>query len=85
MAFYVVERYLPGVSVDELRGALQRLPDAAAGTTVRYISSTILTEDEACLCHFEAPSAAAVAEVNGRAGIIADRIVAAMPVVPPQS
>jgi hypothetical protein len=85
VALFVVERYLPGVSVDELRGALQRLPDAAAGTAVRYLGSTILTEDEACLCHFEAPSAAAVAEVNGRAGIVVDRIVLAMPVVPPPS
>ena len=82
MALFLVERYLPGVSVDELRGALQRLPDAAAGTSVRYLGSTILTEDEACLCHFEAPSAAAVAEVNGRAGINIDRIVVAMSVVP---
>lgn len=85
MALFLVERYLPGVSVDELCGALQRLPDAAAGTSVRYLGSTILTEDEACLCHFEAPSAAAVAEVNGRAGINIDRIVVAMSVVPPLS
>jgi Protein of unknown function (DUF4242) len=85
VALFVVERYLPGVSVDELRSALERLPDAAAGTTVRYLGSTILTEDEACLCHFEAPSAAAVVEVNGRAGVDVDRVVAAVPVVPPLS
>lgn len=84
MARYLVERYLPGVSEDELRSALHRLPQAAAGTEVRYIGSTILMEDEACLCHFEAPSAAAVAEVNGRAGITVDRIVAALLVVPPR-
>lgn len=82
MALYVVERYLPGVSEDELRGALERLPEAVAGTAVRYIGSTILREDEACFCHFEAPSAAAVAEVNVRAGIAVDRIVAAKPFVP---
>lgn len=85
VALYVVERYLPGVSEDELRRALERLPEATAGTAVRYIGSTILLEDEACLCHFEAPSAGAVAEVNGRAGIVVDRIVAAMSVVPPPS
>lgn len=82
MALFVVERYLPGVSEDVVREALERLPEAAAGTAVRYIGSTILREDEACFCHFEAPSAAAVAEVNVRAGIVVDRIVAAMPVVP---
>lgn len=84
MALFVVERYLPGVSEVELRAALARLPEAAAGTAVRYVGSTILTEDEACFCQFEAPSAAAVAEVNGRAGIVVDRIVAAAAVVPPE-
>lgn len=85
MARFVVERYLPGVSVDEVRCALRRLPDAAAGTPVRYLGSTILAEDEACLCHFEGPSSAAVAEVNGRAGVVVDRIVLAVSVAPPLS
>jgi hypothetical protein len=82
MAIYLVERYLPGVSDEELRGALERLVEATRGTAVRYIGSTIVVADEACFCHFEAPSATAVAEVNGRAGMTVDRIVEAMPVVP---
>jgi hypothetical protein len=83
MAHYLVERYLPGMRADELCAVLARLAAATTGTAVRYIGSTILVEDEACFCHFEAPSVAAVAEVNRRAGITVDRIVAALSVAPP--
>jgi Protein of unknown function (DUF4242) len=82
MAQFLVERYLPGVSEEALRRALKRLAPATRGTAVRYIGSTILVEDEACFCHFEAPSAAEVAEVNQRAEMPLDRIVPALQVVP---
>jgi Protein of unknown function (DUF4242) len=82
MGLFLVERYLPGMSEEWLRGALGRLSAATAGTCVQYIGSTIVLEDEACLCRFEAPSAAAVAEVNRRAGVSFDRIVPALPVAP---
>jgi hypothetical protein len=82
MAHFLVERYLPGMSEEALRGALARLAPATSGTAVRYICSTILVEDESCFCHFEAPSAAAVAEVNQRANMPLDRIVPALRVVP---
>jgi Nickel responsive protein SCO4226-like len=85
MAHFMVERYLPGMSEEALRAELARLATATAGTAVRYVGSTILLEDEACFCHFEASSVAAVAEVNGRAGVPVDRIIAALPVVPPPS
>ena len=83
MALCLVERYLIGMCEEGLRGALGRLAAATAGTTVHYIGSTIVLEDEACLCQFEAPSADAVAEVNRRAGVSFDRIVPALPVAPP--
>jgi hypothetical protein len=82
MTQFVVERYLPGMSEEALRRALKRLAPATRGTAVRYIGSTILVEDEACFCHFEAPSAAEVAEVNQRAEMPLDRIVPALQVVP---
>jgi hypothetical protein len=82
MAHYLVERYLPGMSEEALRSALDRLAPATSGTAVRYICSTIVVEDESCLCNFEAPSVAAVAEVNRRAGIPLDRIVPALRVAP---
>ena len=83
--FYVVERYLPGFAQPELLRALDRLrrvTDQSSGQAmaVRYLGSTIVPADEACFCHFEAPSEAAIAEVNLRAGLPVDRIVAAVAV-----
>ncbi len=52
------------------------------GTPVRYLGSTIVPDDEACFCEFEAPSQAAVAEANRRAGVAFDRIVPAVAVSP---
>ena len=49
---------------------------------VRYLGSTIVSGDEACFCEFDGPSAAAVAEVNRRAGLPFDRIVPAVTVNP---
>ena len=59
---FVVERYLPGLSRSDLLNGLSRLEQTAAQHgTVRYLGSTIVLEDEACFCEFEAPSRAAVA------------------------
>jgi Nickel responsive protein SCO4226-like len=83
---YVVERYLPGLNRAQLLRSLERLQAASAdlrreGTQVRYLGSTIVPEDEACFCIFEAPSEAAVAEANRRAGLSFDRIVSALAVL----
>jgi hypothetical protein len=77
---YVVERYLPGLPRAELEQLLERLARAAReleseGTPVRYLGSTIVPDDEACFCQFEAPSEQAVAEANRHAGAPFDRIV----------
>jgi hypothetical protein len=77
---YVVERYLPGVSRITLERQLERLAQVTRGTPVEYLGSTIVLEDEACFCQFEAPSEEAVAEANRRAGIPFDRIVGAVAV-----
>ena len=84
---YVVERYLPGLVCRELQRSLQQLERTADGARsedaqVRYLGSTIVPEDEACFCEFDAPSAAAVAAVNRRAGLHFDRIVPALIVGP---
>ncbi|HXF97831.1 MAG TPA: nickel-binding protein [Gaiellaceae bacterium] len=75
---YVVERYLPGMRRAALERKLERLGRLTRGTPVRYLGSTIVLEDEACFCHFEAPSEEAVAEANRRAGLPFSRIVAAV-------
>ena len=82
MPHYLVERYLPGMSEEALHDALGRLAPATADSPIRYIGSTIVVEDETCFCHFEAPSAEDVADVNGRVGIPLDRIVVARLVQP---
>lgn len=84
---YVVERYLPGVSSSALECALDGLRRTTRemcgeGTPVRYLGSTIVPDDEACFCHVEGPSSAAVAEANRRAGVAFDRIVLAVAVSP---
>jgi hypothetical protein len=85
---YIVERYLPDLDREELLRSLERLKAVSAdlrreGTPVRYLGSTIVLEDEACFCNFEAPSEAAVAEANRRAGLSFDRIVSAVAVPHP--
>jgi hypothetical protein len=82
---YVVERYLPGLDQRQLVRQLGKLGKVTAdlrseGTRVHYLGSTIVPGDEACFCQFEAPSEAAVAEVNTRAGVPFDRIVEAVTV-----
>jgi hypothetical protein len=83
---FVVERYLPGLARSDLLHELatlersQKLRDGAR--VVRYLGSTIVLGDEACYCRFEAPSEAAVAEANKRAGLPFDRIVPAVTVTP---
>jgi hypothetical protein len=82
---YVVERYLPGLPPADLDRLLERLSRAAReleaeGTPVRYLGSTIVPDDEACFCQFEAPSEQAVAEVNRRADAPFDRIVSGLAV-----
>lgn len=84
---YVVERYLPGISDEDLRLLIGRLGGVARelqaeGTDVTYLGSTIVPGDESCFCQFEAPSEEAVAEANRRAGVPYDRIVSGLAVMP---
>jgi hypothetical protein len=84
---YVVERYLPGIVKSELVRSLERVRQAteelrSEGTPIRYLGSTIVLHDEACFCHFEAPSETAVAEANRRADLPFHRISAAVLVRP---
>jgi Protein of unknown function (DUF4242) len=84
---YVVERYLPGLSRADLLPRLSRLEPVieellGEGSLVRYLGSTIVLEDEACFCQFEASSVAAVTDANRRADLPFDRIVPAVLVQP---
>jgi hypothetical protein len=75
----LVERYLPHMTPERLATTARRAKQAAEqmsarGTTVQYVHSTFLPQDEMCLCLFEAGSARAVAEVNEAAGLPYERI-----------
>jgi len=83
MGTYVAERYLPGITTEQLLDAARRARRAAAdmtatGTPVTYLRSTFLTGDQTCYCLFDGPSEQAVAQVNDRAGIPYERIVAVL-------
>jgi hypothetical protein len=82
---YMVERYLPGFSAEEMRAAVARAQGAceemqAHGIAVRYLGSAFIAEEEACFCQFEAPSAAVVEEANRLAEIPFARVVEAVPI-----
>jgi hypothetical protein len=83
MGTYMVERYLPGVSEEEVHAAIGRLQAAAAqlqaeGVAVRYLGSTFTPEDQCCFCLFTSPSQEAVQEANQRAQFPLARIVPAV-------
>jgi len=80
---FLVERYLPGFTPDQLAAAAVAAKKTSAeadahGTPVRYLRSTFVPGEEKCFCLFEGPSAAAVQEVNERAGLPFERIVEAL-------
>jgi Protein of unknown function (DUF4242) len=85
---FVVERYLPAVSPEELAATVARDRRAAEditadGIPVRHLLTIHVPSDESCFCLFDAPSADALREAQERWGIGFERIVEAMQ-LPPQ-
>ena len=83
MPKYMVERYLPGITSDQLAAAAARAKSTTAqmteeGTPIRYLRSTFLPGEEKCFCLFEGPSEQVVKEANERAEIPLERVVEAM-------
>ena len=69
MGTYMVDRNLPGITMDQLAAAQKAAIDTskkftAEGKPVRYIRSTFVPGEAHCMCLFEAPNAAHVREVN---------------------
>jgi hypothetical protein len=74
MAYFVVERNLPGVTPEMLHSAGMRAKTCCSemtneGQSVRWIRSFYLPEKAQTHCYFEAASVAAVEEANKRARI----------------
>jgi hypothetical protein len=82
MPKYVVERYLPGITSEQLAAAAGSAKSTTAamtdeGTPVRYLRSTFMPGEEKCFCLFDGPSAEVVREANVRAQIPFERILEA--------
>ena len=89
MAVYMVERDLPGITLEQLAGAQKAAIDTSRrltedGRPVRYIRSTYVPGEARCMCLFEAPNAQRVREVNEEAQIPFTRIVEALDLTPKQ-
>jgi Protein of unknown function (DUF4242) len=80
---YLVERYWPGVTSELLLEARNRDLRAIEqmnneGTFIRHVTSILIPSEEVVFSVYEGPSAAAVRQLNERAGIPASRIVEVM-------
>jgi len=87
MAVYLVERDLPGITMEELataqKTAIQMGKELTAeGREVRYIRSTFVPGENKCMCLFEASNPDDVREANERGHIPFTRIVQAEDLTP---
>ncbi len=74
MSVYMVERELPGITMDQLADAQAAAIKTAEqmtadGTPVRYLRSAFVPEDQRCFCFFEAADAEVVKSLNEQAQI----------------
>jgi hypothetical protein len=83
---FLVEHYWPGVTAeafaraaDRVRASADRL--AGEGRRIRYLHSTLVPEDEAAFCVFEAESQQLVEEAYARAEVTFERVRAAVETV----
>jgi hypothetical protein len=87
MAIYMVDRDLPGITMDQLGAAQKAAIETGQkfteeGKSVRYIRTTFVPGEAHCMCLFEADNADLVREVNEAANIPFTRIVEAMDLTP---
>ena len=80
---FLVEHYWPGVTESGFSAAAESLRRAseaiaAAGGKVRYLHSTLVPEDEAAFCVFDASSRSLVEQAYARAGVRFERILDAV-------
>jgi Nickel responsive protein SCO4226-like len=83
MAVYLVDRDLPGITLDGLVAMQQAVMAicqdfTATGTPVSYLHGLFVPGEARCLCLFEANDEAAVVAVNERAQLPFTRIVEAL-------
>ena len=87
MPVYMVERDLPGITMEQLGGAqkaaIQKGQEFTAdGKPVRYIRSVFVPGESKCMCLFEANSADLVRELNEAAQLPFTEIKEALDLTP---
>ena len=87
MPVYMVERDLPGISMEELADCQKKAIQAgkelsAEGRDIRYIRSTFVPGESKCMCLFEASDQELVREANERGQLPFTRIVPAEDLTP---
>ena len=87
MAVYMVERDLPGITVEQLgaaqKAAIEKGKEFTAdGKDVRYIRSIFVPGESKCMCLFESSSPDLVREVNEAAQIPFTQIKEALDLTP---
>ena len=89
MNIYLVDRQLPGVTLEQLAAAQKAAIETSQrfteeGNPVRYIRTAWVPSESHVMCMFEAGNAQAVRDVNESAGIPFTRILEAMDLSPAQ-
>lgn len=84
---YLVDRDLPGITLDQLAAAQKAAIETSERLSskerpVRYIRSTYIPGESRCMCLFEASDNAIVEEVNRTAQIPFTRIIEAHDLTP---
>lgn len=87
MAVYMVDRDLPGISMEQLAAAQSRAIEYSQryqreGRDIRYIRSTFVPGESHCMCLFEASSPELVATLNDEAQIPYTRVTEALDLTP---
>lgn len=87
MAIYMVDRDLPGITIEQLAAAQKAAIQTgqkltSEGKPVRYIRSTFVPGESRCMCLFEAPNAELVKELNDQAKIPYSRVIEALDLTP---
>jgi hypothetical protein len=79
---FMVERYVAGITDEEVASGVARLEEttkrmAREGIDVRHLGSTFVPSEGSVFCVFEGPSQESVEDANRRAHFLFHRIVAA--------
>jgi hypothetical protein len=87
MSVYLVDRNLPGITMEQLAEAQRAAIETSErftwhGKQVRYIRSTFVPGEARCMCLFEAAGPEVVREVNEAAAIPFTRIYEALDLTP---